>query len=120
MTEAMSDESDDLPPEVARELRAYGALDNRLRLRAYRTIHDHPEVPFNELARRLGIASGLAAYHLGVLKAAGLVDVVYARRGLATSRYVLTEWGEQVFRGLFGKPRRGPKAPRNSRSTAVA
>ena len=116
----MGDDSDDLPPEVARQLRAYGALDNRLRLRAYRTIHDVPEVPFNELARRLGIASGLAAYHLGVLKAAGLVDVVYARRGMATSRYVLTEWGERMFRDLFGKPRHGSKAARNSRSKVVS
>ena len=112
LDETMDDDSDDLPPDVARHLRAYGALDNPLRLKAYRAIRDVPEVPFSEIARRLGVASGLAAYHLGLLKAAGLVDVVYARKGLATSRYVLTDWGEQVFGDLFGKPGRGPKAPR--------
>lgn len=112
--------SDDLPPEVARQLRAYGALDNPSRFKAYRMVHDMPGISFNEIARRLGVASGLAAYHVAVLKTAGLIDVTYARKGMSTSRYVLTDWGTEIFENLFGKKRHGSKAIRNSRTKVLA
>ncbi len=116
----MDEDSYDMPPEVARQLRAYGALDNPTRLRAYRIIHDNPEVSFNELSRRLGVATGLAAYHVGILKAAGLVDVAYARSGVATSRYALTGWGQEIFENLFGRKGRSPKVARKTRSKVLA
>ncbi len=98
----MPERSRDLSPELARKLRAYGALDSPARLHAYRIIHDSPDVPFSELVRELDVASGLAAYHLGVLKAAGLVEVRYARSGMATSKYTLTPLGDRIFESLFG------------------
>ncbi len=91
-----------MSPELGRQLRAYGALDNALRLRAYRMIHDAPGVSFNEIVRKLDVASGLAAYHVGVLKSAGLVNVRYVRSGMAVSRYELTDLGAQIFENLFG------------------
>lgn len=97
----MSDHRSEVSPEVAQRLRAYGALDNPIRLRAYRIVHDAPEVSFNDLARKLNLASGLAAYHLGVLKSAGLVEVRYVRSGMATSRYALTALGARIFEDLF-------------------
>ncbi len=102
----MPERSSDLSPELARELRAYGALDSPARLHAYRIIHDSPDISFSELVRELDVASGLAAYHLGVLRAAGLVEVRYVRSGMATSEYVLTPLGGRIFDNLFG-PRHG-------------
>ncbi len=102
----MPERSRDISPDLARELRAYGALDNPARLHAYRIIHDSPDASFSELVRELDVASGLAAYHLGVLKAAGLVEVRYVRSGMATSKYALTPLGDRIFETLFG-PRHG-------------
>ncbi len=116
----MREDDPDLSPESAQRLRAYGALDNPFRLRAYRIIHDTPDVPFNELVRGLGVASGLAAYHLAVLKAAGLVEVQYVRAGLATSRYTLTGLGTEIYAALFGSRRRGAKRLTKSTSRVLA
>jgi len=89
--------------EVADQLRAYGALDNPIRLHAYTLIHNSPNLPFSDIAKQLHLASGLAAYHIGVLKASNLVDVKYGRRGMETSEYVLTDLGEKIFDSLFPK-----------------
>ena len=114
----MGEEQADLTPELARQLRAYGALDNPIRLRAYRMIHDSPEASFNDIVRRLEVASGLAAYHLGVLKAADLIEVTYVRKGMATSRYALTDLGTRIFENLSG--RRPSNRPRISKSRSHA
>lgn len=116
----MHDRPPETDPRLARELRAYGALDNPVRLRAYRVIHDVPNVPFNELVRRLGVASGLAGYHLGVLKAAALIDVEYVRKGMATSEYRLTDLGTQIYENLFGKRSSRPKRLAKSVSKVLA
>lgn len=99
----------------AEQLMVYGALDNRTRLLAYRILYDEPDIAFNELARRLGVKTGLAAYHLALLKAAGLVEFRYVRRSRETSLYRLTKYGERWYRRLFGT--RPPKArpPSNTR-----
>ena len=88
-------------PEVVDRLRAYTALDNPIRLRAFRLIHESPGVPFNEIAKRIRIESGLLAYHMGVLKAAGVVDVTYEREGRQVTSYRLAGRGEELFSELF-------------------
>ena len=90
-------------PEVIDRLRAYTALDNPIRLRAFRLIHESPGVPFNQIARRIRIESGLLAYHMGVLKAAGVVDVTYEREGRQVTSYRLGARGEALFSELFRK-----------------
>src|SRR5207245_2113390 len=67
--------------EVLERLKAYTALDNPIRLRAFRLLHDSPGVPFNKIAKHIRIESGLLAYHLGRLKAHGVGPVAYAREG---------------------------------------
>jgi len=88
-------------PEVLERLRAYTALDNPIRLRAFRLIHESPGVPFNEIAKRIRLDSGLLAYHMGVLKAAGIVDVTYERDGRQVTAYRLGARGEELFSELF-------------------
>lgn len=99
----MGKDASSVTPQVAEQLRAYGALDNSIRLKAYTLIHDSPNLPFSDIAKQLHLASGLAAYHIGVLKASHLVDVKYGRRGMETSEYVLTGLGEKIFDSLFTK-----------------
>ena len=91
----------DTDPEVIDRLRAYTALDNPIRLRAFRVIHESPGVPFNQVARRIRIESGLLAYHMGVLRAAGVVDVTYERDGRQVTSYRLGPRGEELFSELF-------------------
>src|SRR2546425_3959892 len=94
---------EDTDPEVIARLRAYTALDNPIRLRAFRLIHESPGVPFNHIARRIRIESGLLAYHMGVLKAAGVVDVTYDREGRQVTSYRLGSKSELLFSELFRK-----------------
>src|SRR5206468_9079788 len=85
-------------------LRAYTALDNPIRLRAFRLMHESPGLPFHEIAKSVRIESGLLAYHMGVLKGAGLVDVAYERDGRQVTSYRLGARGEELFSELFGNP----------------
>jgi len=95
----------------------YRALDNRTRLLAYELLYDEPDLPFNEVARRLGVKTGLAAYHLAILKAAGLVEFHYVRRSKETSSYRLTQFGQRWYRKLFGTRRlTGRAEPRRPES----
>jgi len=82
------------------KLRLYAALDSDLRLKAFFEIDRKPDISFNELSRKLKIERGLLGYHLGVLKAAGLVNVDYERRSKETSKYRLTGEGEKVLKKL--------------------
>ncbi len=91
--------------KVLDQLKVYRALDNPLRLTAYLAIKEEPRLPFREIARKLGRSSGLTAYHVGVLKSAGLVDMNYVRHSKETSEYVLSKRGEEVYRSLFGRKR---------------
>jgi len=94
---------EDADSGVIARLRAYTALDNPIRLRAFRLIHESPGVPFNQIAKRIRIDSGLLAYHMGVLKAAGVVDVTYERDGRQVTSYRLGPRGEELFSELFHK-----------------
>ncbi len=114
-------EPEDTDSEVIDRLRAYTALDNPIRLRAFRLIHDSPGVPFNEIAKHVRIESGLLAYHMGVLKAAGVVDVVYERAGRQVTSYRLGAAGEALFSDLFQRrPSRTSKAGKAVLRSAVA
>src|SRR5207247_697190 len=95
--------------EVIERLKAYTALDNPIRLRAFRLIHDSPGVPFHEIAKHIRIESGLLAYHLGVLAAAGVVDVASARQGRPVTSYRLG--GETITPMPPAKTRASPRVP---------
>src|SRR3989304_5226907 len=107
-----------LTASEAEQLMVYGALDNPTRLIAYEILHDEPDIAFNALARRLGVKTGLAAYHLAVLKASGLVEFRYVRRSKATSFYRLTAFGERWYRRLFGTRRLTARRPAAARKRA--
>jgi len=89
--------------QILSELRMYTGLDNESRLRTYLALSETPGISFNELARKIRLAKGLLAYHLGVLKAAGLVEVTYDRMSKKTSRYYPTREGKKLLRRLVSK-----------------
>ena len=82
------------------KLAVYSALDNRIRLKAFFVIAKEPGISFNEIRSRLEVEKGHLAYHLGLLKASGLVAFTYERKGRVTSRYDLTERGERMLQEL--------------------
>jgi DNA-binding transcriptional ArsR family regulator len=92
--------------EVRRQLWDYRALGNGIRLNAFLEISRQPGVSFNELSRIIGVERGLLAYHLAVLKAAGIVKVSYERRSKQTSKYELTREGERLAQELCSSGRR--------------
>lgn len=89
--------------EILEDLRSLTALDNSVRLRAFRLIHQKPGRSFNDIAKQLRVDTGLAAYHVAVLKAAGLIEVTYHRSGRETSAYRLTARGEEVRSTLLSR-----------------
>lgn len=78
----------------------YGALQNSMRLEAFLLISEKPGVPFSEIAKKFKEDKALVAYHLGVLKAVGLVNFTYERKGRNTSKYDLTDIGRKTAREL--------------------
>ncbi len=89
-------------PEVLERLRAYTALDSPIRLRAFRLIHESPGVPFNEIAKRIRLDSGLLAYHMGVCR--------------QVTAYRLGARGEELFSELF---RRRPSPTSKARKAVL-
>ncbi|MEM2930800.1 MAG: winged helix-turn-helix domain-containing protein [Thermoproteota archaeon] len=102
--------------EARRRLRIYRALDNEIRLKAFLAIRRMPGASFNELARTIGIERGLLAYHLAVLKAAGIVEARYGRRSKQTSEYTLTSEGEKLAEELCFKRERRSRRERRRNS----
>ncbi len=96
----------DVTKRVMEELKVLRVLEHPIRMKAYLAIRAEPRIPFGRIARKVGVESGLAAYHVGILKSAGLVDVNYARHSKETSEYTLTKKGEEVYQFL----RRGFRA----------
>jgi len=92
--------------KARQRLRLYRALDNEIRLNAFLAIRRQPGVSFNRLARETWVERGLLAYHLAVLKAAGIVRAKYERRSRQTSEYVLTREGERLAEELCSSSRR--------------
>ncbi len=101
-----------LSPAMAARLIAYKAFAHPIRWRAYRLIRARPNQSFNEVARRLKVETGLAAYHLMVLKATKLVDFRYKRESKKTSQYFATPIGERYYREIISG---GPPSTRRRR-----
>jgi DNA-binding transcriptional ArsR family regulator len=96
--------------QAERKLLTYSSLANPIRLKAFFLISRQPGIPFREVAKRIALDSSskdsLVAYHLGVLKADGLVNFKLERQAKHTdsySRYALTSMGEQVLQELTSK-----------------
>ncbi len=79
---------------MSQKIMYYKALGNKIRLQAFHIISKQQPISFNDIER------GLLAYHLGVLKAAGLITVEYKRSGKEISKYSLTREGEKFLQGL--------------------
>jgi predicted transcriptional regulator len=90
------------------KLVVYSALNNRIRLQAFFLIARNPGISFNEIRTKLRIEKGHLAYHLGLLKASGLATFTYERKGRTTSKYDLTERGNEMFRELTEEAGRKP------------
>jgi len=86
--------------EARRMLKVYRALDSDDRLNILLTVSREPDMAFNDIARKTGIDRGLLAYHLGVLKKVGLVEMEYERRSKKSTKYHLTEEGTEILRKL--------------------
>lgn len=79
------------------QLRVYTALGSEPRLNAFLVISKDAPISFADIRKSVRIAPGLLAYHLGLLKAAGLVKCRYGREGKSTSSYRLTLLGDRVL-----------------------
>lgn len=79
----------------------YTALDNRLRIRAFFLVARNPGISFNQIHRKLKVERGHLAYHLGILKVGGLVNMTLERRGRTTSSYSLTAQGKEMYDELL-------------------
>src|SRR5579875_1568462 len=75
----------------------YKALGNKIRLQAFHIISKQQPISFNDISNKINIERGLLAYHLGVLKAAGLITVEYKRSGKEISKYSLTREDEETL-----------------------
>lgn len=89
------------------KLRVYSVLDNPVRLKAFFLISDNPGIKFNDVVKSVKVRKSLVAYHLGLLKAAGLVTFKYERKGKATSSYWLTDLGKRTMGELRNRMRKG-------------
>jgi len=85
---------------VSQKIMYYKALGNKIRLQAFHIISKQQPISFNDISNKINIERGLLAYHLGVLKAAGLITVEYKRSGKEISKYSLTREGEKFLQGL--------------------
>jgi len=93
--------------EIRQRLKVYRAIDNDVRLNALSVIANDSDIAFNDLAKKVGVETGLLAYHIGVLKSVGLVESAYVRRSKKTSKYRLSEEGKRILKefGLVGSTR---------------
>ena len=87
--------------EERRKIMYYTAIDNEVGLKAFLIISKQPNISFNEISRRLKVNQELLAYHLGVLKAAGLITLDYEVESRKISKYRLTEEGEKFLQELY-------------------
>ncbi|MEM0313263.1 MAG: winged helix-turn-helix domain-containing protein [Candidatus Bathyarchaeia archaeon] len=86
--------------DLRKLLTAYSILDNDYRLNILFTVADEPELSFNDIARKTGIEKALLAYHIGVLKHVGLVEMEYQKRSRKLTKYKLTEEGKKILEKL--------------------
>lgn len=86
--------------EARRMLTIYSALDNDSRLKILYTIFNEPDIAFNDIARKTEMDKPALAYHLGVLKNVGLVEMEYQKRSKKLTKYRVTKEGEEILRKL--------------------
>jgi DNA-binding transcriptional ArsR family regulator len=72
--------------KLSRMLIIYSALDNEDRLKILFTIFNEPDISFNDISKKTDIDKSALAYHLGVLKRAGLVKMECQKRGKKTHK----------------------------------
>ena len=92
--------------QAYQKLRAYTALDHRIRIRAIFLIADNPGIGFNELVKRTKVPTGKLAYHLALLGSGDLVSMKHERKGKVTSHYYVTDLGERMVRELRSEVRK--------------
>jgi DNA-binding transcriptional ArsR family regulator len=83
--------------KLSRMLIIYSALDNEDRLKILFTIFNEPDIAFNDISKKTDIDKSSLAYHLGVLKRAGLVEMEYQKRGKKLTKYRITEEGKKIL-----------------------
>lgn len=86
--------------ELREKLKIYSVLDNEDRLNILFTVAEKPDISFNDISRKTGIEKPLLAYHLGVLKHVGLVEMEYQKRSKKFTKYRLTEKGKEILEKL--------------------
>jgi len=86
--------------ELREKLAIYRALDNDDRLNILFTIAKEPGISFNDISRKTGIEKPLLAYHLGLLKHVGLVEMRYQKRSKKSTMYNLTDKGKEILEKL--------------------
>lgn len=86
--------------KIKEMLKILRALDNDTRLKILAVLQAEPNLSFNDIARKTGIERGALAYHLGVLKQAGLVELKYERRSKKITQYSLTGKARDVLAKL--------------------
>jgi len=86
--------------KIKEMLKILRALDNDTRLKILAVLQAEPNLSFNDIARKTGIERGALAYHLGVLKRAGLVELKYERRSKKITQYRLTDKARDVLAKL--------------------
>ena len=86
--------------KIKETLKILRALDNNTRLRILAVLLAEPNLSFNDIARKTRIERGALAYHLGVLRRAGLVELKYERRSKKITQYYLTEKAKDVLAKL--------------------
>jgi DNA-binding transcriptional ArsR family regulator len=86
--------------EARRMLTIYSVLDNDSRLKILYTIFNEPDIAFNDIARKTEMDKAALAYHLGVLKHVGLVEMEYQKRSRKLTKYRVTEEGKEILKKL--------------------
>jgi DNA-binding transcriptional ArsR family regulator len=79
----------------------YSALDNEDRLKILFTIFNEPDISFNDISKKTDIDRSALAYHLGVLKRAGLVEMECQKRGKKLTKYRITEEGKKILKKVL-------------------
>ena len=72
------------------------AFNNSTRAEVYNCIRDNPGVQFRGICNQLGISMGLAEFHLGVLKKAGLIS--FFRDGKYKRFFVTKKFSQKKMR----------------------
>ena len=76
-------------------------MDNEDRLKILFTIFNEPDIAFNDMSKKTDIDKPSLAYHLGVLKRAGLVEMECQKRGKKLTKYRITDKGKKILENVL-------------------